>query len=110
MVVTAFIAAFALGLDPLFTILSGGLVFGAVYMATDYVTSPVTPWGKIIFGAGAGLIAILIRKWGNYPEGVSYGILIMNCAVPFLNRLLPRKYGYVKKPAQKSAASTGGIK
>jgi electron transport complex protein RnfD len=106
MVVTAFIAAFALGLDPLFTILSGGLVFGAVYMATDYVTSPVTPRGKIIFGVGAGLIAILIRKWGNYPEGVSYGILIMNCAVPFLNRLLPRKYGYVsrKKPAQ------GGVK
>jgi electron transport complex protein RnfD len=111
MVVTACIAAFALGLDPLFTILSGGLVFGAVYMATDYVTAPVTPLGKIIFGAGAGLIAILIRKWGNYPEGVSYGILIMNCAVPFLNRLLPRKYGYVsrKKPAQGGGASKGGV-
>ena len=107
MVVTACIAAFALGLDPLFTILSGGLVFGAVYMATDYVTAPVTPLGKIIFGAGAGLIAILIRKWGNYPEGVSYGILIMNCAVPFLNRLLPRKYGYVSR---KKPASTGGAK
>ena len=99
MIATAGIAALALGLDPLFAILSGGLIFGAVYMATDYVTSPLTPWGKVIFGVGAGLIAILIRKWGSYPEGVSYGILIMNCAVPFLNRLLPRKYGYVKKGA-----------
>jgi len=104
MVVAAVVAAFALGLDPLFAVLSGGLIFGAVYMTTDYVTSPLTPWGKIIFGAGAGIIAILIRKWGNYPEGVSYGILIMNCTVPFLNRLLPRKYGYVK------AASSGGKK
>jgi len=101
MVVTAFIAALVLGLDPLFAILSGGLIFGAVYMATDYVTSPLTSRGKLIFGAGAGLIAILIRKWGNYPEGVSYGILIMNCAVPFLNRLLPRKYGFVPRKKDK---------
>jgi electron transport complex protein RnfD len=97
MVAAAFIAAFALGLDPLFAILSGGLIFGAVYMVTDYVTSPLTPWGKIIFGAGAGLISMFIRKWGNYPEGVSYAILIMNCAVPFLNKILPRKYGYVPR-------------
>jgi electron transport complex protein RnfD len=107
MVAAAFIAAFAFGLDPLFAILSGGLIFGAVYMVTDYVTSPLTPAGKIIFGAGAGLISILIRKWGSYPEGVSYGILIMNCAVPFLNKILPRKYGYVQK---KGKASTGGGK
>jgi electron transport complex protein RnfD len=97
MTAAAFIAAFALGLDPLFAILSGGLIFGAVYMTTDYVTSPLTPAGKIIFGAGAGLISMLIRKWGSYPEGVSYGILIMNCTVPFLNKILPRKYGYVPK-------------
>ena len=108
MVAAAFIAAFALGLDPLFAILSGGLIFGAVYMVTDYVTSPLTPWGKIIFGAGAGLISMLIRKWGSYPEGVSYAILIMNCAVPFLNRLLPRKYGYV--PRKRVDASKGGEK
>ncbi|MDR0291040.1 MAG: RnfABCDGE type electron transport complex subunit D [Treponema sp.] len=102
MVMVSVVAALALGLDPLFTVLSGGLVFGAVYMATDYVTTPVTFWGKIIFGAGAGLITILVRKWGGYPEGVSYGILIMNCAVPYLNRLLSRKYGFVpkKKPAK----------
>jgi len=101
MVAAAFIAAFAFGLDPLFAILSGGLIFGAVYMVTDYVTSPLTPVGKIIFGAGAGLISMLIRKWGSYPEGVSYAILIMNCAVPFLNKLLPRKYGYVPKKREK---------
>jgi electron transport complex protein RnfD len=97
MVVTAFLAFFALGFDPLVAILSGGLIFGAVYMTTDYVTAPLTPWGKIIFGAGAGLITVLIRKWGSYPEGVCYSILIMNCAVPFLNRILPRKYGYATK-------------
>jgi electron transport complex protein RnfD len=106
MVVTAFIAAFALGLDPLFAILGGGLIFGAVYMVTDYVTAPLTPWGKVIFGAGAGLISIMIRKWGNYPEGVSYAILIMNCTVPFLNKLLPRKYGYVK-PSSSAKPSKG---
>jgi electron transport complex protein RnfD len=97
MVLTSVLAALVLGLDPLFTVLSGGLLFGAVYMATDYVTTPVTFWGKIIFGAGAGLIAILIRKWGGYPEGVSYGILIMNATVPFLNKLMSRKYGFVPK-------------
>jgi electron transport complex protein RnfD len=105
MVAASVLASLALGLDPLFTVLSGGLLFGAVYMATDYVTTPVTFWGKIIFGAGAGLIAVMVRKWGNYPEGVSYGILIMNATVPFLNRLLSRKYGFVpkKKPAKETA-------
>jgi electron transport complex protein RnfD len=105
MIASGFVAAFALGLDPLFSILSGGLVFGAVFMATDYVTAPVTPLGKIIFGVGAGIISMLIRKFGTYPEGVSYSILIMNCAVPFLNRLLQKKYGFVaKKPEKKGEA------
>jgi electron transport complex protein RnfD len=100
MIVSCFVTSLVLGLDPLFSILGGGLVFGAVFMATDYVTAPLTSKGKIIFGLGAGLITVLIRRWGNYPEGVSYGILIMNAVTPFLNRLLPRKYGYVppKKP------------
>ena len=97
-------AAFVLRMDPLFAVLSGGLVFGAVFMATDYVTAPLTTKGKLIFGAGAGIITILIRKWGNYPEGVTYGILVMNAVTPFLNRLLQKKYGYVKprkpKPAE----------
>jgi electron transport complex protein RnfD len=101
MTAACLVFSFALGMDPLFSILGGGLVFGAFFMATDYVTSPLTPKGKLIFGFGAGLITVLIRKWGNYPEGVSYGILIMNAVTPFLNRLLPRKYGYV--PPQKAA-------
>jgi electron transport complex protein RnfD len=110
MILTAFVAAFLLGYDPLTAVLSGGLLFGAVYMTTDYVTSPFFSWGKVIFGAGAGLITILIRKFGTYPEGVCYSILIMNCAVPFLNKLLPRKYGYIPKKAPLSGgnASAGG--
>jgi electron transport complex protein RnfD len=97
MIVSALILSPVLGIDPLFSILSGGLVFGAVFMATDYVSAPLTAKGKLIFGCGAGIIAVLIRKFGNYPEGVSYGILIMNAATPFLNRLLPKKYGAVPK-------------
>ncbi|MDR1277602.1 MAG: RnfABCDGE type electron transport complex subunit D [Treponema sp.] len=92
-------------MDPLVGVLGGGLVFGAVFMATDYVTAPLTAKGKLIFGFGAGLITILIRKWGSYPEGVTYGILIMNGLSPFLNRLLPKKYGFV--PKKKVAAKTG---
>jgi electron transport complex protein RnfD len=105
MTAACLISSLALGMDPLFSILSGGLAFGAVFMATDYVTAPLTPKGKLIFGLGAGLITALIRRWGNYPEGVSYGILIMNAVTPFLNRLLPKKYGYVpKSPAKREKA------
>ncbi|MDR2841956.1 MAG: RnfABCDGE type electron transport complex subunit D [Spirochaetaceae bacterium] len=96
LIVTSFVASCALGMDPVFSVLSGGIVFGAVFMATDYTSTPVTENGKIIFGIGAGLLAVLIRKYGNYPEGASYGILIMNMVTPFLNRLLHKKYGYVK--------------
>ena len=98
MVCSAFISALVLGLDPLFAVLGGGLLFGAVFMATDYVTAPVTAKGKVIFGIGAGLVTILIRKFGNYPEGVTYGILFMNVLTPFLNRLIQKKYGFVPKP------------
>jgi len=66
-------------------ILSGGLLIGAVFMATDYVTSPVTAWGKIIFGVGAGIITCLIRYFGVYPEGVSFAILLMNIVTPYIN-------------------------
>ena len=99
------------GGDPLFAIVAGGVLFGAVFMATDYVTSPLTASGKLIFGFCAGLITVLIRQWGNYPEGVTYSILIMNAVTPYLNRLLQKKYGYVKpqKPA-KAAADKGGTK
>jgi electron transport complex protein RnfD len=97
MLAGAVLAALPLRLDPLFTVLSGGLLFGAVFMATDYVSAPVTASGKLIFGFGAGIITALIRKWGVYPEGVTYGILIMNAITPFLNRLLRKKYGFVPK-------------
>jgi electron transport complex protein RnfD len=92
------LTAAVIGLDPVFAILSGGVLFGAVFMATDYVSAPLTANGKLIFGFGAGLITVLIRKWGNYPEGVTYGILVMNAVAPFLNKLLQKKYGFVPKP------------
>lgn len=72
-------------------ILSGGLFIGAIFMATDYVTSPSTSWGKVIFGLGAGVITVLIRLWGNYPEGVSFAILLMNILNPFIEKWTPRK-------------------
>ncbi len=79
-------------------ILSGGLVFGAVFMATDYTTSPSTSLGKIIFGIGCGLITVLIRQWGNYPEGVSFAILLMNIFNPYIDTLTARKlFGGAKK-------------
>ncbi len=88
------------GIDPVMTVLSGGLLFGAVFMTTDYATSPVTPGGRLLFGAGCGLITALIRVFGGFPEGVMFSILIMNALVPFLNRIIPRKYGWVP-PAKK---------
>lgn len=72
-------------------IMSGGLLIGAIFMATDYVTSPATPWGKIIFGLGAGLITFLIRYFGNYPEGVSFAILFMNILTPYITVWTRRK-------------------
>ncbi|MBQ1832960.1 MAG: RnfABCDGE type electron transport complex subunit D [Treponema sp.] len=85
------------GFDVLTALCTGGLMFGAVFMITDYATSPVTKKGRLIFGAGAGLITFLIRKFGGYPEGVMFSILIMNAVAPFLNNLTARKYGYGKK-------------
>ena len=80
--------------DPLFNILTGGLLLGAVFMATDYVTSPMSTTGGIIFGIGIGLITMLIRYFGAYPEGVSFAILIMNSVVPLLNKWFhTKKYG-----------------
>jgi len=72
--------------DWLFHILSGGLVLGAFFMATDYVTSPLARRGQIIFGVGCGLITAVIRLWGGYPEGASYAILMMNAATPIIDR------------------------
>jgi electron transport complex protein RnfD len=80
--------------DWLLHVLSGGLILGAFFMATDYVTSPLTSKGQIVFGFGCGLITAVIRIWGGYPEGVSYAILIMNAATPIIDRYTkPRIYG-----------------
>lgn len=80
--------------DPLFNLLTGGLILGACYMATDYVTSPMSTGGQIVYGVGIGLIVMMIRYFGSYPEGVSFAILIMNMMVPLLNRRFHRKkYG-----------------
>ena len=88
--------------DPFAVIFSGGLMLGAIFMATDYVTSPITPWGQVIYAFGIGLIISVIRQFGAYPEGVTYGILLMNIASPLIDRFLPRKiYGY-KKEAKKA--------
>ena len=72
-------------------VMSGGLVLGAIFMATDYVTSPSTPWGKVIFAVGAGLLTCLIRYFGNYPEGVSFAILFMNILTPYISQWTQRK-------------------
>lgn len=80
--------------DFIFAVLSGGLILGAFFMATDYVTTPLTTKGHFIFGLGCGLITFVIRKWGGYPEGVSYSILIMNAVVPLIDRyILPKRFG-----------------
>jgi electron transport complex protein RnfD len=80
--------------DALFMLFSGGLMFGAVYMATDLVTSPVTNRGRWVFGAGVGALVVVIRLWGGLPEGVMYAILFMNALVPFINRATqPRVFG-----------------
>lgn len=88
------------GSDPLTAILSGGAMFGAVFMATDYTTSPMTAKGQIIFAVGIGVIIVLIRKFGSYPEGVTYAILFMNIVAPLIDKYVaPRLYGEVKKHA-----------
>ncbi len=80
--------------DFLFSVLSGGLILGAFYMATDYVTSPLTKKGQLVFGVGCGVITFVIRRFGGYPEGVCYSILIMNAFVPLIDRhIRPRIYG-----------------
>lgn len=75
----------------LYYTLSGGLLIGAIFMATDYVTTPCTNWGKVVFGLGCGLITVLIRFWGSYPEGVSFSILLMNILTPYIEKWTMRK-------------------
>ena len=90
--------SWALGGNPLLDLLSGGMLLGAVFMATDYVTSPMTHKGQIIFGLCIGLITIVIRRFGAYPEGMSFAILLMNSFVPLINRYCrPRIFGERRK-------------
>ncbi len=83
---------------PWFHLLSGGLMLGAIFMATDYVTSPMTHRGMVWYGIGIGLLTVIIRRWGAYPEGVQFAILIMNAFVPLINLYVkPKRFGEVKK-------------
>lgn len=84
--------------DPVFHIITGGMLLGVFFMATDMVTSPMSAKGMLIFGAGCGILTILIRVYGAYPEGVSFAILIMNAFVPLLNNAFkPKRFGVVKQ-------------
>ena len=95
---TVALLTLALGQDAIFHILAGGLMLGAFFMATDYVTSPITARGKIIFGIGAGILTVVIRRFGGLPEGVCYSILFMNAITPLIDRYVKvRPYGLVKK-------------
>ncbi|MDY0104028.1 MAG: RnfABCDGE type electron transport complex subunit D [Lentimicrobium sp.] len=85
-------------IDPLMHLLAGGMILGVFFMATDMVSSPMTPKGQIVFGVGAGLLTIIIRVWGAYPEGVSFAILIMNAFTPLINNAFkPKRFGEVVK-------------
>ncbi len=98
---SAVLLSWILGLDPLFNLLSGGMLIGAIFMASDYTTSPMTRVGKVIYAAGGGLISIVIRVFGGYPEGVSYAILLMNLVVPLIDKMTkPRSFGRVKEERQ----------
>ena len=82
--------------DPLSVIFSGGLMLGAIFMATDYVTSPMTPKGQLIYGVAIGVLTVIIRNWGAYPEGMSFAILIMNAFTPLINNYVkPKRFGEV---------------
>ncbi len=100
MVGTVAICSLIAGENVAMALMTGGLMFGATFMVTDYATAPLTKKGRLVFGFGCGLITFLIRKFGGYPEGVMFSILIMNSVAPFLNNLTARKYGYGKKEAK----------
>ena len=89
--------------DPVFHLLTGGMLLGAIFMATDMVSSPMTNSGQLVFGFGVGLLTILIRMWGAYPEGVSFAILLMNAVVPLINKgFKPKRFGVKPQVAVKS--------
>ncbi len=95
---TVALLTFAFGQDAIFHLLAGGLMLGAFFMATDYVTSPITPKGRIIFGIGAGVLTVVIRLFGGLPEGVAFAILFMNAVTPHIDRYVKvRPYGLKKE-------------
>lgn len=97
---TVALLTWALGGDPLTEILSGGVLLGAVFMATDYVTNPMLKRGQCLFAVGCGLIVVIIRRYGGYPEGVTYAILLMNIVTPLIDKFMTRRvYGEVKQHA-----------
>ncbi len=94
---TVFLLTWALGRDPVFYLLAGGLFLGAFYMATDYVTSCITPRGRIIFGVGCGALTVMLRFYSGLPESVMFAILFMNMCAPLIDKYtVPRKFGWVK--------------
>ena len=90
-IAVVFLFTALLGLEPLHQVVSGGLFLGAFFMATDYVTTPQTNPGRLVFGAGAGILTVVIRAYSSYPEGVSFAILLMNILTPYINRLTQSK-------------------
>lgn len=99
---TVAVFAWLVGSDPINTVLTGGVLFAAVFMVTDYVTTPMLKIGQAIFSILSGIVVVVIRKWGAYPEGVTYAILFMNCLTPLIDRYTKRKiYGEVKKNVKK---------
>lgn len=106
-IVTVFVLTALIGRNgvkmPVYELFTGGLMLGAFFMATDYASSPITPKGQIIMGIGCGVLTALIRIYGSYPEGVSYSILIMNLAVPLIDRYTkPKIFGALPKEAKKA--------
>ena len=105
MVGTVALCSLIAGENVAMSLMTGGLMFGATFMVTDYATAPITKKGRLVFGFGCGLITFLIRRFGGYPEGVMFSILIMNSIAPFLNNLTARKYGYGKKAGRPADAN-----
>ncbi len=103
-IATVFVLSYVFGEDGVYQILAGGLMLGAFFMATDYTTTPYTKKGQVIFGIGCGVLTAVIRKFGGYPEGVSYSILLMNLATPLIDRITaPKPFGTLKEKKGKVA-------
>ena len=96
-IVSCLVFSYLFGLNPIITILTGGILFGAFFMATDYVTSPLLTQSKLIYGFSIGFLNIIIRKFGGMPEGVTFAILIMNMIVPLLDKQIRKPFGFIKE-------------